>query len=373
MIHIIGPRRAKADALTLVGDTVQLLHSIQESMIFNRILRRLLVLVSIVALAAGCGHLYQTRATAHDLKMHPAPGRMIDVNGLKYHLNCMGAGSPTVILEAGLGESSLSWYPVQSEIAKTTQVCAYDRAGLGWSEGGDQATTPEEVAINLRTLLKNAEVESPFILVGHSRGGIYARNFYHQFPTEVEGMVLVDSVHENGASREWPYAKWGYRKQKLQIAIAKPLSQIGVIRALGWANADKYPSPLPPDILQAKTAVQNRTATTHAVVNEITVMRQSLDPATPPPASLKNLPLTVLTSGKGTSVELARQKAINSNQSVENAIAIAQLEDEMQQELAALSSNSKHIVVENSGHFIMYDQPALVINAIGELVGAVRQ
>lgn len=180
------------------------------------------------------------------MKAYPVPGKMINVDDLRYHLNCMGTGSPTVILEAGLGESSLSWYPVQAEIAKTTQVCAYDRAGLGWSDGANDPMSPEQVARSLHKLLQNAVIESPFILVGHSRGGLFSRSFYHQFPDEVKGMVLVDSVHDNAAAREFVYAKWEYFIQKIQITLALPLSKIGVIRILGWANADRQPSPLPP-------------------------------------------------------------------------------------------------------------------------------
>lgn len=331
---------------------------------FDKPIRRSLIVLGIVIAIVVYGSFYQARSTANDLKAHPAPGRLVNVNGLKYHLHCMGAGSPAVVLEAGLGESSLSWYPVQAEIAKTTRVCAYDRAGLGWSEGADDPMSPEQVAENLHTLLQNAGIEPPFILVGHSRGGLFCRSFYHQFPEEVKGMILVDSVHDNAAARELPYARWGYFKQKIQIVIALPLSEIGFIRMMGWADADRHPSPLPTDIVAAKTAVQNRTATARAVVNEITVMRKSLDPATPPPASLGTLPLVVLTSGRRTNIELAKREAIDSNRSIENAIALAQTEQVLQQELAALSSNNRHIIAERSGHFIMYDQPDLVIDAV---------
>ena len=338
----------------------------------NKIVRGSLVLLGIAALVATSGSVYQIWATAADMRTHPAPGRLIDVDGLRYHLNCMGIGSPTVILEAGLGESSLSWYPVQAEIAKTTRVCAYDRAGLGWSDGMSEPMSPEQVAKTLHRLLQNAAIKPPFILVGHSRGGLFCRSFYHQFPDEIKGMVLVDSVHDNAAAREFEFARWDYFLQKIQLIIALPLSKMGFIRMMGWANADRQPSPLPGDILAAKTAVQNRTATARAVVNEITVMRKSLDPATPPPASLGSLPLVVLTSGKGIDVELAKQNAVAKNRSVENAAAIAQTEKVLQEELAALSSNSKHLIATKSGHLIMYDQPDLVINAVTDMVKAVR-
>ncbi len=336
------------------------------------LIRGLLVFSGICCLAAIVGSVYQMQATVAELKAHPTPGRMVNVNGLNYHLNCTGTGSPTIILEAGLGESSLSWYPVQAKLAQTTQVCAYDRAGLGWSDAVDESMSPEQVAINLHTLLRNAPIPSPFVLVCHSRGGIFCRQFYRQFPSEVKGLVLVDSTHEQGAFREYPYAQADYIKQRIQMAIAPLLSRIGIIRLMGWAKADRLPSPLPANILAAKTAVQNRTDTTLAVVNEIAVMRKSLDAATPPPSSLGKLPLVVLTAGKGIDLALAKREAIASNSSVENAVAVARLERTSQEELATLSSNSKHVIADRSGHFIMYDQPDLLVSNVLELLNSVR-
>lgn len=335
-------------------------------------LQRLLIFVGICGLAALIGAIYQMRATAADLKAHPAPGRMVNVNGLNYHLNCIGTGSPTIILEAGLGESSLSWYPVQAKLAQMTQVCAYDRAGLGWSDSMDEPMLPEQVAKNLDMLLRNASIKSPFVFVCHSRGGIFCRAFYHQFPREVKGLVLVDSTHEQSPFREYPFAKIDYFKQRMQIAVAPLLSRIGMIRLMGWANADRRPSPLPSDVLAAKTAIQNRTDTTLAVVNEIAVMRKSLDSSIPPPSSLGNLPLVVLSSGIRIDSALAEREANASNSSAENAVAVARIERASQQELAGLSSNSKHVIAEKSGHFIMYDQPDLLVGNVLALLNAVR-
>ncbi len=338
----------------------------------NNIIRSLLVVFGMCCLVTAIVSVYHVWDTNMELKAHPAPGRMVEVNGLKYHLNCMGTGSPTIILEAGLGESSLSWYPVQAKLAETTRVCSYDRAGLGWSDPAGDPMSPEQVAENLHTLLRSAGIAPPYLLVGHSRGGLFCRSFYHQFPNEVTGIVLVDSVHDNGASREYPYAKWDYFKQRVQIAIAVPLSRIGLVRIMGWANADRQPSPLPADIVAAKSAIQNRTDTAKAVVNEITVMRRSLAPSTPPPLSLGNLPLVVLTSGKRIDIELAKQKAKAEKTSVEDAVALAQIDRSLQQELVALSSNSKQVIAEKSGHFIMYDQPDLLVGSVLKLFNSVR-
>lgn len=288
---------------------------------------------------------------------------MISVNGVNFHLNCTGSGFPTLVLEAGLGENSLSWYPVQTKLAQNTRVCSYDRAGLGWSDPINDPIQPEDVARNLHTLLNNAGIAPPYVLVGHSRGGIYVRAFYHQYPEETQGIVLVDSTHEQSLMHQYPYASWDYQKQAMHIAVAEPLSRIGFVRLMGFANADRLPSPLPPEVLAAKTAIQNRSDTAHAIVNEIAVMRNGLDPTTPPPGSLGNIPLLVLTAGNRIDPKLVENEAQKE---------LARIGQSEQADLAHLSSNSRHIVVRNSGHFIMHDQADEFVNAVSEFVKSVH-
>lgn len=337
-------------------------------LVWSRRFRLLCSGLVIVSLAALAGAVYQAETTAADLAAFPPPGRMISANGVNLHLYCLGSGSPTLVLEAGLGENVLSWYPVHAKLAQTMRVCAYDRPGLGWSDPIDTAIQPEEVAKNLHTLLNNAGISPPFVLVGHSRGGIYVRAFYHQFSEETQGIVLVDSTHEQSPMNQYSYASWGYRKQALQIAVAEPLSRIGLVRLLGIADADRRPSPLPAEILAAKTALQNRTDTAHAVVNEIAVMREGLDPATPPPGSLDNLPLLVLTAGNLVGLDYVAREAERSGKDVEAEKALARIQQAEQDDLARLSSHSRHIIVRNSGHFIMQDQADEFVSAVREFV-----
>jgi pimeloyl-ACP methyl ester carboxylesterase len=337
-------------------------------LVWSRRFRFLCFGLAIAFLAALAGAAYQAEITAIDLAAFPPPGRMISVNGVNLHLYCIGSGSPTLVLESGLGENSLSWYPVHARLAQTMRVCAYDRPGLGWSDPIETAIPPEKVAKNLHALLNNAGISPPFVLVGHSRGGIYVRAFYHQFPEETQGIVLVDSTHEQSPMHQYPYAVWDYRKQAMQIAIAEQLSRVGIVRLLGIADADHRPSPLPAAILAAKTALQNRTATAHAVVNEIVVMRQGLDPATPPPGSLGNIPLLVLTAGNLVDPDLAAREAEKAGKDVETEIALAKIQQAEQDDLAHLSSHSRHIIVGNSGHFIMQDQADEFVGAVSEFV-----
>ncbi|WP_020483965.1 alpha/beta fold hydrolase [Methylomonas sp. MK1] len=323
---------------------------------------------AIVCFVMLAGAVYQFQRTTADLTAFPPPGRMISVNGVNLHLFCMGSGFPTLILEAGLGENSLSWHPVQSKLAQSMRVCSYDRPGLGWSDLINAPIHVEDVAKNLHTLLKNAGISPPYVLVGHSRGGIYVRAFYRQFPAETRGIVLVDSTHEQSPMHQYPYAVWDYWKQAMQIAIAEPLSRVGLVRLIGLADADRIPSPLPAEVLVAKTAVQNRSDTARAVVNEIAVMRLGLSPTTPPPTDLGNLPLLVLTAGNLVDQSLVEREAEKSGKNIETEKALARIQQTEQDDLARLSSNSRHIIIKHSGHFIMQDRAEEFVSAVSEFV-----
>ena len=126
----------------------------------------------------------------------PPPGRLVDVGGFRLHINCVGEGHPTVILDAGLGQTSLDWSLVQPDLGRTTRVCAYDRAGMAWSDPSSNTRTPAIVAEELHTLLANAGIAGPYVLVAHSLSGKYARMFAMRHPTEVAGLVLIDARHE---------------------------------------------------------------------------------------------------------------------------------------------------------------------------------
>ena len=122
------------------------------------------------------------------------PGQLIDVGGHRLHLNCTGSGSPTVVLEPGAGamSSALGW--ITPAVARDTRVCVYDRAGRGWSEPADTPQDGAQIATDLHTLLQRGNVPGPYVLAGHSFGGLYALTFAARYPDEVAGMVLVDST-----------------------------------------------------------------------------------------------------------------------------------------------------------------------------------
>ncbi len=135
------------------------------------------------------------------MNLIPPPGQLIDIGGYRLHLHAQGEGGPTVVLEAGNGDFSLTWSLVQPEAARLTRVVSYDRAGLGWSDRGPRPRTVDVAMDELRTLLHGAGIPGPYILVGHSYGGMVARLFAYRYPGDVAGLVLVDAAHEDQMER----------------------------------------------------------------------------------------------------------------------------------------------------------------------------
>jgi len=316
----------------------------------KRIMTGLLALVLVMtALTWAAG----ASAKSKLAREYPPPGQLVDVGGYKMHLYCTGEGSPTVILEAGLNDFYVSWAKVQPEVSKSVRVCSYDRAGLGWSEASPRARTSEVMAEELHTLLTNADVESPYILVGHSFGGINVRSFAQKYPDEVVGMVLVDSAHEGQGAR-LPFLKEAADRLVGQFRSLSFISSFGLMAL----SPETIPNRGLPD--EAYKQYQAVLATTKYFDGGIA---ESLAFYSSTPSSkiagLGDLPLIVLSHG-------LPDRSIGVTESQQ-----AQFEREwtaMQSELAGLSTNSKRIIAETSEHYIQLDQPDLVIESILELV-----
>ena len=160
--------------------------------------RRLLRFLGIFSLSLVglllLGLLSQALASAVDASHYLAPGKLVDIGGYRLHINCTGTGSPTVILDAGLGGTSLDWSKVQPAVAHFTRVCSYDRAGYGWSDTGPGPRTSQQIVKELHLLLVHAQVSGPYILVGHSLGGLNMRQYAYRYPGEVAEMVLLNAT-----------------------------------------------------------------------------------------------------------------------------------------------------------------------------------
>lgn len=170
--------------------------AVQSSIYFRFLLfgaRLIFWLALLIAILLVIGYIYQVRTTSADFEQVPPLGQLVNVGGYKLHIYCSGEGSgPTVVVDAGNGDFSVGWVGIQREVEKSARICTYDRAGYGWSDVSPHPRTATQMAKELHQLLVNAGIEPPYILVGHSLGGMNVRVFSNLYPQEVAGMILVD-------------------------------------------------------------------------------------------------------------------------------------------------------------------------------------
>ncbi|HEY6555915.1 MAG TPA: alpha/beta hydrolase [Polyangiaceae bacterium] len=270
---------------------------------------RLLLVFAAAVTTHGC-HRQESRTDAN-----------FPVGSLSLHLICEGSGSPPVVLDSGLGNDAAAWSRVQPEVARFARVCSYDRAGLGASSPAPRPHSNTQMARELRSLLRAAKVAPPYVLVGHSMGGVNVQLLAKAHPKDVAGMVLVDTMTSDQPARFWALI---------------PQSHLDEFRT----GLRKLPEGIDFDTL-AKGLTESKAS----------------------PGWLHDKPLVVLTRGKeegfpGASDQLKAQM-LSAWQSA-------------QAELPLFSSNRAHIVAKQSGHFIQHDNPALVVAAVSEVVMSVR-
>ena len=311
------------------------------------------------------GALYQNIRSDQDLAEFPGPGAFYKVDDLNIHLDCRGTGTPTVLFESGLTTGSLSWSLVHNDIAAHTQVCAYDRPGIDWSEPIDRPVQAPEIARRLHTLLETAQLSDELILVGMSAGGVYVREYYHQFPENIAAMVLVDSSHEQQSNRLPPSDDGD--QGAMVMDVCRYLQPIGLVRVSGVMDIllANLLGEAAPQFLAAYAASLNRSHSCSAIYWEMLSFALEIQDDTPP-RTLGDLPLIVLSQGKDPEAMPAM------NVSLEDARAQGEIWNVLQQELTALSSQGQRYVAENSGHLIQLEQPELVTEKILALVQMLR-
>jgi pimeloyl-ACP methyl ester carboxylesterase len=317
--------------------------------VFRRIL---LLLLAFLLVLAAAGFLYENISEARDRRFNPLEGRLLDVGGRKMHIDCTGGGSPTVILDSGLGDSYLSWRKVQPQIAKFTRVCSYDRAGLGYSEPSSQPRTSKVIAEELHALLQAVSVSPPYVIVGHSMGGYDVRVYTSLYRNEIVGMVLVDASHPDQENRFPPELKnmeGSWHREAQFVASTMPF---GIPRLLGLCENDPV-----------TRAADCNWHSAREQLAEISAFPESAA-ETANTGSLSDLPLAVLSHDPDKpSSDLPPELAKPTNEAWEK----------MQEELAHLSTRGTQTVAKNSAHYIQIDRPDVVIDAVRNVVEQARQ
>ena len=292
-----------------------------------------MLVVALLALAVA-GAVYQAVATGRAERAYPPPGQMVGVGGHRLHIDCAGRGGPTVVLDAGSGGFSAQWVRVQREVSGTTRVCAYDRAGMGWSEMGPEPRGAERITGELHALLKGAGIEGPYVLVGHSFGGMYARTYAARYPDEAAGVVLVDSSSPKQAGHQ-PATRDSDEPQKRAPAVVPRLARLGVslLARVGVVRLLSELDPASPELPPEQRAQID--ALTPSTRQAVTTALEFLAPAqTRKLGSLGDKPLAVVTAGASEPEWL-----------------------EQQDDLATLSSDSTHRVVGGASHTsLLYDR-----------------
>lgn len=326
-------------------------------------------LMLLLALLLAIGYVYQLRTTAADFVQFPPPGQLVDVGGYSLHIHCTGeGGGPTVVVDAGNGDFSVSWIEIQREVEKSARICTYDRAGYGWSDTSPHPRTASHMANELHQLLVNANVEPPYLLVGHSLGGLTVRVYASLYPDEVAGVVLVDAGHEDQLQRLPPEYLRLYKQQQSYFSVLGFMSRFGILRLIG--SSSKGADLAPPQVAKLPEEIQpvyltmishpsyfDTTLAELRALPEITAEVRATEP-------LGDTPLLILTAD---SLDQAALQSIGLGDDFP-ADRLQQTFNELQNEFETLSTRSRHVIVKDSTHAINLDQPQAVIDAIREMV-----
>lgn len=328
----------------------------------------MIVLLAFAALIAA-GVVYQGMGAHRDRRRHPAPGRLLDSGGVLLHLNEQGKGRPVVILESGIAASSLSWALVQPKIAAFTRVCSYDRAGLGWSGECSTARTVEQMVSELDALLSRAALPAPYILVGHSFGGLLIRAYAHLKPERVSGLLLLDPV----SLEYWADCQ---SDERHRLALGAKLSRrgallarFGIVRFALSALASgrrRFPK------LVAKAAAKQGATVMQSLAGELRRLPPEVWPlvvahwSRPKCFRALALYLDALpgTARAALSMPVPREIPVT----ILSASTAAAGELQERESWVGQSARGRHIHIEDCGHWVQLEQPEVVAEAIRELI-----
>lgn len=331
----------------------------KNSSLTSRILRLFSWILIVILIFAIVGMVYQTISTNSDKANFPPPGKLVDVGGYKLHIYCIGEGSPTVILDSAADMMSSDWAWIQPEIAKNTQVCSYDRAGMGWSDPSPKSRDAKQVVLELHSLLTNAGISGPYVLVGHSVSGLYARLYASQYPDEVVGMVLVDPGHPD-MDQEIPELQAQNANDASLVKTMQTLSYFGLPRLLGIGknNANGLPAQQAAEVNVFVSRPQHW-ATLSALIESTSVTYDEVRAT----GTLGDIPLIVISANtawftKGAPADRART-----------------ILNTLHDEIAQLSTNNLHVIVDGATHgslVLNQDDAHQVVMAIEAVLSAIE-
>jgi pimeloyl-ACP methyl ester carboxylesterase len=331
---------------------------------WKKVKRIFIALVGLLLILFIVGLVYEKIARSSALEEFPPPGRMVSVGTHKLHLDCRGTqkdGYPTIILESGMDPwGSISWTLVHDSLAKITKVCAYDKAGIGWSEIGPKPRVGETIADELHELLARSGEEGPFVIVAWSMGGPYVRIFAKKYFNEIAGIVLVDSTHPEQFERLTPIEM--QLPPEFIIKMVPWLRKVGIMRNI--MKEELTINALPDDKQEALYKVSAGSIST--VINEYSNMTKSLE-QDKELKTLGDLPLIVL--GVGDPIDASRIPNIDQ----ETLNKEHKMWLEMQSELTQLSTRGELITVPESGHAIHLDKPDSVISAVVRILEIIKE
>ncbi|HZQ52879.1 MAG TPA: alpha/beta hydrolase [Bryobacteraceae bacterium] len=340
---------------------------------------RVAVTIAFTAAAlALCGAISERVGESRDAQRFPRIGCLVQAAGLTFNINCYGSGSPTVVLESGLGLSSIGWVRIQPEIAKFARVCSYDRAGYGWSDRAQGRRTSLQLAKELKALLESAGEKGPYILVGPSFGGFIIRVYTGLYPADVAGLVFLDASHEDQQHRIdeiVPAAKEPRmkaednerRREQRELMLSKFTVPLGIERLEATFHPDK-PEPafgLSAHLIEEMNYLDQQAKTREVVLAESTAMPESGKMAKYS-GNLGDRPTIVLTGGKmeftpdPLFTDVVQEKLRNLWINV------------LQADEARLSTRGRQIVLKDSGHVIQLERPDAVIDAVRDVWSEVR-
>ena len=330
-------------------------------MVRGSYLARLAIVIALgLILCVTAGAVYNAVANLYLQHRYPAPGKLFVVNGSKMHLYCTGSGSPTVVLDSGLGDDWLVWQKVQPELSKITHVCSYDRAGLGWSDPQHGPRGALTISEQLHSLLQQARVPGPLLLIGHSAGGLYARAFAGKYPAEVTGIVFVDASSPE-AFHALPSRQ---ERDMLRQARHQKAFWLWLNEVTGWqrlsGNCDRLTRKGLEEYANFAKAEACRPPFVNSWLGEWDDFESSADDV----AKLSccgTLPILVISRDPNIGqLDTDAQRLHNPTWA------------SVQESLKNLSTRSRRIIARNSGHYVLIDRPEVITRNVQHLIQELR-